>query len=35
MESSAMQPYGLSLFDYLKGNKEAAIDVCRDDGFKV
>jgi hypothetical protein len=35
MEFDAMQPCGLSLFDYLKGNKEAAIDVCRDDGFKV
>jgi SAM-dependent methyltransferase len=35
MESGAMQPYGLALFDYLKGNKEAAIVVCRDDGFKA
>lgn len=34
MKAEAMQPYALALVDYLKGNKEAAITVCRDDGFK-
>jgi SAM-dependent methyltransferase len=35
MESAAMQSYGLALSDYLKGNKEASILICRDDGFKA
>jgi 2-polyprenyl-3-methyl-5-hydroxy-6-metoxy-1,4-benzoquinol methylase len=34
MKSEAMQAYALALIDYLKGNKEAVITVCRDDGFK-
>ena len=34
MKPEAMEPYGLALVDYLKGNKEAAIAVCRDDGLK-
>lgn len=34
MNSEAMQAYGLALVDYLKGNKEAVITVCRDDGFQ-
>lgn len=35
MESGAMQSYGSALSDYLKGNKEASILICRDDGFKA
>jgi SAM-dependent methyltransferase len=35
MESDAMQSYGLALSDYMQGNKEASILICRDDGFKA
>ncbi len=30
-----MKPYGLALLDYFKGNSEAAVVICRSDGFEA
>jgi SAM-dependent methyltransferase len=35
MESISMQAYGTALLDYMQGNQEASILICRDDGFKA
>lgn len=33
MNPEAMRPYGLSLLDYVSGNKSAVVSVIRDDGW--
>ncbi len=34
MNPEAMKPFGLGLLDYFKGNHDATVTICRDDGWK-